>query len=328
MSRAVIVTVTGLVAAIAATALAWSAAAALKQEEPEVRRGQSVTICHATGNGKYVQNSPDVDSIVSGQGHGGHPEDIVPPFDYPPSGQDPGGHYDGKNWDDEGQAIWDNGCVAPDPPDPPDPPDCNQASVSATKDEYTYPEVVEMTGAGFPADKSGEFRVVHSGGSVVSDGSVASSSSGSFGPVQVWDGANAFPGDNEYRIEVTGPSCTKSDTFSYRMIENPPAPLVLDVKKVVVGSDRSPSEFSFTIGNKTAQFDADGSNRVTLPAGTYTVTEPPVVGFTTTYSDCTDIESRTPTDRARLHDHEHRRRATAAAPPGAQGRGRLHEASE
>ena len=58
MSRAAILTVTGLVAAIAATGLAWSAAAALQQEEPEVRRGQSVTICHATGNGKYVQNSP------------------------------------------------------------------------------------------------------------------------------------------------------------------------------------------------------------------------------------------------------------------------------
>ena len=213
MSRAAILAVTGLVAAIAATALAWSATAAL-QQEPDARRGQSVRICHATGNGKYVENSPDVDSIVSGQGHGGHPEDIIPSFDYPPSGQDPGGHYDGQNWGDEGQAIWDHGCVAPDPPDPPDPPDCNQASISATKDEYTYPEVVEMTGAGFPPEKSGEFRVVYSGGSVVSDGSVASSTSGSVGPVQVWDGANAFPGENEYRIEVTGPSCTKSDTFT------------------------------------------------------------------------------------------------------------------
>ena len=117
MSRAVILAVTGLVAAIAATALAWSAAAAWQQEEPEVRRGQSVTICHATGNGKYVQNSPDVDSIVSGQGHGGHPEDIIPPFTYDPKG-DETGTYAGQNWDDEGQATWDNGCVPPDPPGP------------------------------------------------------------------------------------------------------------------------------------------------------------------------------------------------------------------
>ena len=121
MSRAAALALTGFIAVLAMAALAWSAGAAL-QQEPEVRRGQQVTICHATGNGKYVQNSPDVDSIVSDQGHGGHPEDIIPPFDYEPSGQDPGGSYPGLNWDDEGQAIWDNGCVEPDPPDPPESP--------------------------------------------------------------------------------------------------------------------------------------------------------------------------------------------------------------
>ena len=65
-------------------------------QEPEARRGQSVTICHASGNGKYVQNSPDVDSIVSGQGHGGHPEDIVRrPRAEPKPGES--GSYPGQN---------------------------------------------------------------------------------------------------------------------------------------------------------------------------------------------------------------------------------------
>ena len=59
--------------------------------------GESVNICHAAGNGKFVSNSPDADSIVSGEGHGGHPEDIIPPFEYEPKG-DESGHYPGQNW--------------------------------------------------------------------------------------------------------------------------------------------------------------------------------------------------------------------------------------
>ena len=53
MSRAVVRALAGLLVVFAAAALAWSAYAA-QQQEPEVRRGQSVNICHATGNGKYV----------------------------------------------------------------------------------------------------------------------------------------------------------------------------------------------------------------------------------------------------------------------------------
>ena len=116
MSRAAALVLTGFIAVVATAALAWSAAAAL-QQEPEVRRGEPVTICHATGNGKYVLQSPDADSIVSEHGHGSHPDDIIPPFDYPPSGQDPGGSYPGQNLE-EGQAILDNGCVEPVPPTP------------------------------------------------------------------------------------------------------------------------------------------------------------------------------------------------------------------
>ena len=117
MSRAAVLVLTGFIAVFATAALAWSAAAAL-QQEPEVRLGQEVTICHETGNGKWVLQSPDADSIVSENGHGGHPGDIIPPFDYPPSGQDPGGHYPGQHWE-EGEAILDNGCVDPEPPNPP-----------------------------------------------------------------------------------------------------------------------------------------------------------------------------------------------------------------
>ncbi|MGH3143384.1 MAG: hypothetical protein ACRDO9_09670, partial [Gaiellales bacterium] len=70
---------------------------------------KKVTICHS-GNGKnYVTNEPDATADVGG--HNGHDFDIIPPFEY----QDQSGihQYPGKNWDAEGQAIYDNGCNVP-----------------------------------------------------------------------------------------------------------------------------------------------------------------------------------------------------------------------
>ena len=69
-----------------------------------------MTICHATSSSgnPFTQNSVDKDGTVSG--HDGHPNDIIPPFDY----LDNNGasqQYPGKNWTGEGQAIHDNGCT-------------------------------------------------------------------------------------------------------------------------------------------------------------------------------------------------------------------------
>jgi uncharacterized repeat protein (TIGR01451 family) len=82
-----------------------------------LRSWQKVTICHATGNGKYVRISPSVSSIVNESGHSGHPDDIIPPFTYRDGGQVK--TFPGLNWDAQGQAIYDNDCrVAPPGPDP------------------------------------------------------------------------------------------------------------------------------------------------------------------------------------------------------------------
>ena len=68
----------------------------------------------------------------------------------------------------------------------------------------------------------------------------------------------------------------------------------LIVKKVVVGSNKPPSDFTFTVAGKTTPFESDGENLVALPAGTYTVTEPAVNGFTTTYDKCEGITLSAP----------------------------------
>lgn len=75
---------------------------------------ENVEICHANnGNGYTPRHEVPVDSIIRFHGHHSHNGDIIPPFWYEIkilkkwTVQLP---YPGKNWDDEGQAIWENDC--------------------------------------------------------------------------------------------------------------------------------------------------------------------------------------------------------------------------
>ena len=71
---------------------------------------EKLTICHATGNG-YVANQPNKTADAGVHAGIEHQEgrDIIPPFDYD------GGSFPGQNWDEEGQAIYRNDCVEPEP---------------------------------------------------------------------------------------------------------------------------------------------------------------------------------------------------------------------
>jgi uncharacterized repeat protein (TIGR01451 family) len=88
--------------------------------------GDSVTICHATSSdtNPYVVNSPNKNGDVSGHADHKGPVwnptlkdthtwwgDIIPAFDYNDNGTTK--HFDGLNWDANGQAWLDNGCVVP-----------------------------------------------------------------------------------------------------------------------------------------------------------------------------------------------------------------------
>ncbi|MFT3892851.1 MAG: SdrD B-like domain-containing protein [Anaerolineales bacterium] len=76
-------------------------------------------------------------------------------------------------------------------------------------------------------------------------------------------------------------------------ITNDDQPGTLIVKKVVVnnnGGTLEPENFTFAVnGEAPIAFEADGENTLTVDAGTYTVTEPVVAGYTTTYENCTDV---------------------------------------
>lgn len=81
-----------------------------------------IKICHATGseNNPFVVNRPNANGTVDGHAGMDHQngEDIIPPFDYNEDGQN--AHFPGQNWDEGGQAIYNNGCNLP-VPEPMDP---------------------------------------------------------------------------------------------------------------------------------------------------------------------------------------------------------------
>jgi uncharacterized surface protein with fasciclin (FAS1) repeats len=70
-------------------------------------------------------------------------------------------------------------------------------------------------------------------------------------------------------------------------------PGTLRVKKVLVndsGGTTAVSEFSFQVnGGVATAFEADGQNDVSVSAGTYSVTEVAAPGYTTTYSNCSNV---------------------------------------
>ena len=100
------------------------------------------------------------------------------------------------------------------------------------------------------------------------------------------------PGEQTSDSGLTSPghgNAISHITFCYDgEVGHPPSHLI--VEKLVVNDDGGTavaSDFSFSVNGGQAQpFESDGSNDLTIEAGTYTVTEPAVAGYTTSYSNC------------------------------------------
>ncbi len=148
----------------------------------------TVRICHSTGSevNPYVENYPDKSANV--QGHDGHENDIIPPFDwYQCPSQwwkytsfnsvkpckmkilgfwkyaDKELHsYPGKNWTTENQEIWNNGCQLPTPTATPTPeptatpePTCDITSWTceecqiAPADDLCYKDFINYCGENY-----------------------------------------------------------------------------------------------------------------------------------------------------------------------------------
>jgi hypothetical protein len=95
-----------------ATATDEPTATATATDEPtatatatEVPANPVVVMCHMVGDGTYNLLAPHASGIVNGH-IGEDMGDIIPPFEYQ-------GESYVQNWDEAGQAIFNNGCVAP-----------------------------------------------------------------------------------------------------------------------------------------------------------------------------------------------------------------------
>ncbi len=106
--------------------------------------------------------------------------------------------------------------------------------------------------------------------------------------------------DSGYTSSITG-DCTPNGSVTLVSgdvksctITNNDKPATLIVKKVILDNQRgtkSYSDFSFQVNDtETTAFEEDGQNDLTIDAGVYTVTEPAVSGYTTTYSNCSDLQ--------------------------------------
>jgi uncharacterized repeat protein (TIGR01451 family) len=100
--------------------------------------------------------------------------------------------------------------------------------------------------------------------------------------------------------DCTGESQVDADTVVVGLGDDVTCTIVNDdraaaliVRKVVVndnGGTKQAQDFSFRVNLGAAQpFEADGQNDLVVAAGTYNVTEPAVAGYTTSYSNCSNL---------------------------------------
>lgn len=87
--------------------LALIASALTSTPAQAAKRNARVTLCHKVGGPHYVQITVATQAALNGHAKN-HEQDIIPPF--------PG--FAGQNWDDDGQDIWQNGCVPAPSPEP------------------------------------------------------------------------------------------------------------------------------------------------------------------------------------------------------------------
>ncbi|QNP41493.1 galactose oxidase-like domain-containing protein [Lysobacter solisilvae (ex Woo and Kim 2020)] len=97
-------------------------------------------------------------------------------------------------------------------------------------------------------------------------------------------------GTYQLTVTATSGSLTAQAFASFDVLT---APATLTVNKIVVndnGGSKVPSEFTFAVNGGTPRlFESDGSNTLSVPAGTYTVTEPAVAGYAASYANCSGI---------------------------------------
>ncbi len=110
----------------------------------------------------------------------------------------------------------------------------------------------------------------------------------------------ALAGGAGYTAGPWGGACAANGTVTIGngqdktcTITNDDMAATLIVRKVVVNDDGgtlAAADFTFVVdGGAPVSFEADGQNDLSVDAGTYTVTEPAVAGYATSYDNCSQV---------------------------------------
>lgn len=102
----------------------------------------------------------------------------------------------------------------------------------------------------------------------------------------------------DYTASDWGGDCAADGTVTINLgdnktctITNDDQPGTLSVIKVINGGTKTYADFSFQVdGGNAIQFEGDGQNDLSVNAGTYTVTEPAVADYTTSYNNCSNVQ--------------------------------------
>ncbi|MFC5577041.1 galactose oxidase-like domain-containing protein [Lysobacter niabensis] len=170
------------------------------------------------------------------------------------------------------------------------------ATAGTTKAVYTPGETVTLTArvlnmgvpvsgarVDFDALKPNGINHVRATATTNSNGDASASFVSGTGPSSI----------GTYQLTAIATSGTRTDTAHATFAVQPPQPATLTVRKLVVnenGGTRVASDFRFSVnGAASVAFEPDGSNALSVPAGTYTVTEPAVAGYTASLANCSGI---------------------------------------
>jgi hypothetical protein len=136
----------------------------------------------------------------------------------------------------------------------------------------------------FDALKPNGINHVYRSATTDSSGSASASFVSGTGPSSI--------GTYQLTTTATSSALTAQATATF-LVSTSTQPASLTVNKVVVndnGGTGIASNFSFSVnGGAPVAFEADGSNVLSLAAGTYSVTEPAVAGYATSLSNCTGL---------------------------------------
>lgn len=157
----------------------------------------------------------------------------------------------------------------------------------------TIKVVKEVVGSETPAS---EFTMTVSGTNV-SDTSFPGSAEGTTITVDAGEYAVGEVANSLYSM-TKSESCTgtiaigehKTCTITNTFVQPEDETGTIIVKNIILDSPVSPTGFSFSVnGGTSTPFNDSGISDLILPPGTYTITQEAKSGFTTTYSNCSDL---------------------------------------